>query len=383
MQPKDFSGRAYFPGTEDHPFHTINTLDKYTAILPAIVYPFLFGGLLYLITYDWVRAIFYFGFILTDLLILSLLPKLKISFGPPTLPMIFLAVLRFPFMLLGLPCVIIFQTIGSLMVIYGFTIEPQSPKVERYSVTKRQSGETGAIKIVHISDLHMEYLTPNNERVITKINELEPDLILFTGDFFNLSNQHDEQTNHDIVHFFNQLPPSSKIIAVTGSPAVDTSESLDWVLPQTTIRLLEDEMDTIEIRGKKINLYGLSCSHRPAIDESKLDSLMQQAPPVGDANILLYHSPDLAPELSGFKIDLQLSGHTHGGQVQIPFVGPIFAASLYGLAFTNGHYLVNDQLNLIVSRGLGLEGSAAPRIRFFSPPEIGFITLEFLSDNVQ
>ncbi len=215
------------------------------------------------------------------------------------------------------------------------------------------------------------------------INELEPDLILFTGDFFNLSNQHDEQTNRDIVHFFNQLPSSSKVFAVTGSPAVDTGDSLDWILPQTNIHLLNDELATLDIQGNSVNIYGLACSHRPGEDSLRLQSLLQESPPVGDVNILLYHSPDLAPDIADFNLDLQLSGHTHGGQVQIPFIGPIFAASLYGLAFTNGHYLVNDQFNLIVSRGLGLEGSAAPRVRFFSPPEIGFITLEFLPDNVQ
>ncbi len=87
-------------------------------------------------------------------------------------------------MLLGLPYAITFLAIGSLMVIYGFIIEPQFPKIERYWVTKRKPGKAEAIKIVHISDLHMEYLTRNNERVIRMINELEPDLILFTGDFF-------------------------------------------------------------------------------------------------------------------------------------------------------------------------------------------------------
>lgn len=377
IQPKDFSGRAYFPGTEDHPFHTINTLDKYTAILPAFLYPFLFGGLLYLISGESVRTIMYIGFILTDLLVLALLPKLKVSFGPPTLPMIFLAVLRLPFMLLGLPLALVFQIIGSLMVIYGFIIEPQLPRIERYHITKRQPDETGAIKIVHISDLHMEYLTRNNERIIRIINKLEPDLVLFTGDFFNLSNRHDDRTNQDIARFFNQLSPVSGIYAVTGSPAVDDGESLDWILPQTKIHLLKNERVSLNIREQSVNLYGLPCSHRPGLDSDKLRSILKQTPPTGDANILLYHSPDLAPDIAEFGLDLQLSGHTHGGQVQIPLIGPIFTASLYGLAFTNGHYLVNDKLNLIVSRGLGLEGSAAPRVRFFSPPEIGFITFEF------
>ncbi len=50
IQPKDFSGRAFFPGTEEHPFHAINTLNKYTAILPSFLYPLIFAGILFLLT---------------------------------------------------------------------------------------------------------------------------------------------------------------------------------------------------------------------------------------------------------------------------------------------------------------------------------------------
>ena len=381
---KDFSNKAYFPGTEDHPFHAINTLDRYVSKIPAILFPFLFGGLVYLLTRDLLRSAIFTGFILADLLILILLPKLKVSFGPPTLPTVFLAILRLPFMLLfGLPIALGFQIVGTLCVIYGFIIEPQYPKVETYKITKIISGAGSAIRIVHLSDLHMEYLTQTEERAIQAINALQPDLILFTGDFFNLSHRQDEVTNQDIVRFFNQIDAPYGIFAVTGSPAIDPAENLDWILARTSIQLITNQSVTIEINGKKVQLYGLSCSHRPGEDAQKLSKLFGDSAPSGDANILLYHSPDLAPEVANSGLDLQLSGHTHGGQVQIPFLGPLFSASLYGNQLSQGHYLVNGRLNLIVSRGLGLEGNAAPRVRFFSPPEIGLITFEFLQDNVK
>lgn len=384
IQAKDFSNRAFFPGTEDHPFHTLNTLDRYAGKIPAILYPFLFGGLVYLLTHGVIRSIAFTGFILGDLLILVLLPKFKVSFGPPTLPMLFLAFFRFPFMVIfRLPMALGFQIAGTLMVIYGFIIEPQYPKVERYKVAKAIPGESGRLKIVHLSDLHMEYLTQADERAIEAINALQPDLIFFTGDFFNLCHRQDEVTNQDIVHFFNRIGGSCAIFAITGSPVVDPAESLSWVLPQTRIQLLNNKSARFEINGKRINIYGLTCTHRPGIDSQKLSKLLESAPPDGAANILLYHSPDLAPEIADSGIDLQLSGHTHGGQVQIPFLGPIFSASLYGNQLSEGHYWVNDRLNLIVSRGLGLEGNAAPRVRFLSPPEIGFISFEFLQDNVK
>jgi uncharacterized protein len=66
---------------------------------------------------------------------------------------------------------------------------------------------------------------------------------------------------------------------------------------------------------------------------------------------------------------LQLSGHTHGGQVRLPFYGALFTASLYGKVFEAGRYKLKD-LTLYITRGLGLEGAGAPRVRFLCPPEI-------------
>jgi len=64
-----------------------------------------------------------------------------------------------------------------------------------------------------------------------------------------------------------------------------------------------------------------------------------------------------------------LSGHTHGGQIQLPLIGPLFTGSLYGLQLQSGLYKIHDTL-LTISRGIGLEGLGAPRVRFLCPPEI-------------
>lgn len=85
--------------------------------------------------------------------------------------------------------------------------------------------------------------------------------------------------------------------------------------------------------------------------------------------ILLYHSPDLAPEAAELGIDLQLSGHTHGGQVRLPFYGAVITGSLYGKALEVGRRQIGS-LTLYVTRGLGMEGAGAPRVRFLCPPEI-------------
>jgi len=86
-------------------------------------------------------------------------------------------------------------------------------------------------------------------------------------------------------------------------------------------------------------------------------------------NILLYHAPDLAPNASTYSFDLQLSGHTHGGQVCLPLYGALYTGSLYKKAFEAGRYLVNG-MTLYVTRGLGMEGAVAPRVRVLCHPEL-------------
>jgi predicted MPP superfamily phosphohydrolase len=84
---------------------------------------------------------------------------------------------------------------------------------------------------------------------------------------------------------------------------------------------------------------------------------------------LLYHTPDLAPEAAEAGVDLQLSGHTHAGQVRLPGYGALYAGSLYGKRFEAGRIRVGE-MTLYVTRGIGLEGKGAPRVRFLAPPEI-------------
>ena len=90
--------------------------------------------------------------------------------------------------------------------------------------------------------------------------------------------------------------------------------------------------------------------------------------------LLLYHTPDLIEAAAAEGVDLYLAGHTHGGQVRLPFYGAIVTFSYYGKAYEMGRYTV-DQTTLYVTRGVGMEGLGLPRLRFLCPPEIVLINL--------
>jgi len=160
---------------------------------------------------------------------------------------------------------------------------------------------------------------------------------------------------------------------------VDLPEILPELLQDLPVRWLQDEQVTLEHHGQQIALIGLTCTHKPFVDGPRLVSILtpSRPPPSSktdegggeDFTVLLYHTPDLAPEAAAAGIDLQLSGHTHGGQVRLPIYGALFAGSLYGKRFEVGRRQV-ERMTLYVTRGIGMEGKGAPRVRFLCPPEI-------------
>jgi len=137
----------------------------------------------------------------------------------------------------------------------------------------------------------------------------------------------------------------------------------------TNLRWLQDERVTIGTDGRQVEIVGLRCTHIPPDDAPRLQALLNGGAASDRFTILLYHSPDLAPDAAQMGIDLQLSGHTHGGQVRLPLYGALYASSIYGKRFEMGLRRVGA-LQVYTSRGIGLEGMGAPRVRFLCPPEI-------------
>jgi predicted MPP superfamily phosphohydrolase len=122
-----------------------------------------------------------------------------------------------------------------------------------------------------------------------------------------------------------------------------------------------------------VTLVGVACSHHQERDVARLAQAMEGVP--SDAfTLLLFHSPDLIREAAEHQVDLYLGGHTHGGQLCLPFYGAIFTSSMYGKRYTSGLFEENDT-RMYISRGLGFEGGGMPRARFFCRPEIVSVEL--------
>jgi predicted MPP superfamily phosphohydrolase len=259
------------------------------------------------------------------------------------------------------------EILGCVLQIYAFWVEPYAIRINQQILETGKIPTGNHFKILHLGDLHLERHSIREDRLNALIKELAPDAILFSGDYLCLSSIRDHNAWTDLKQVLQDWQAPQGVYGVTGSPAVDLPENFPGLLEGTPVQLLADRTVTLIKNGASIQVIGLECTHMPHAEYPRLQSLLAECKP--GFRILLHHSPDLAPQIQDLDIDLHLAGHTHGGQVCLPFIGPVFTGSLYGLTFKSGRYQLKN-LTLFITRGLGLEGLSAPRVRFLCPPEV-------------
>lgn len=371
MKPRDFSHNKTYPGISGNPFdvtlHRLVALQKIIPPVFALVLLFLaFGFNLF----QCQPSLVLFSIYLLDWLLLTLLPRFNKSYGPPQPPVLMLAVMR------GLVALVIpfwfslaLQILGVFLVIWGFWIEPHRIIVAHQNFYSPKLSPEATVRLLHLGDLHIERITQREKQLEQLIHDLHPDVIVFTGDILNLSYLHDEIAHKHARKIIQQWVAPLGVYAVSGSPAVDLVDGFPNLVADTGLSWLNNQIKTISSGpDMAMRIIGITCTHNPDVDAQTTLSLMSGTNP-DTFSILLYHSPDIAPRLADSGIDLQLSGHTHGGQVRLPLLGAIVTGSLYGRAFQAGRYVLNT-LTLYITRGIGLEGAAAPRVRFLCPPEV-------------
>jgi len=264
------------------------------------------------------------------------------------------------------------QLFLSLCAVDGFLIEPFSIQVTHHQFSfDHLSAEGLPLRIVHLSDPHVERTTARERKLVPLVDELQPDLILLTGDYLNLSYLGDETAQRDFYALASQLHAPYGVYAVRGS--VDSPALTERLFAGLDIVVLENESVRLDIEGQEIYLVGVACSHDLSIDIPRLDQALGGVPS-DSFKILLYHSPDLIEAASERGIDLYLAGHTHGGQIRLPLYGAIATSSIYYKQYEAGLFQ-EGRTYLYVSRGLGLEGAHAPRARFLCRPEVAVHTL--------
>lgn len=254
-------------------------------------------------------------------------------------------------------------------------LEPNRPRVVRCELALRRWPERlDGFKIVLLSDFHYDHRFSVHplHAAISLVNDLHPDLIVFAGDFvsmplFDADEEKGAAGAEPCARLLRQMQAPHGSWAVMGNHDYYTNpEIVTAALQAEGIQVLANESAVIEMNGARFWLAGVNDVQSQTADlQQTLHSV-----PGDEATILLAHEPDYADEVARFPVDLQLSGHSHGGQVRIPFVGPLYLPVL-ARKYVLGLYQIGA-LSLYTNAGLGTVGLA---VRWNCPPEVTLLTL--------
>jgi predicted MPP superfamily phosphohydrolase len=252
--------------------------------------------------------------------------------------------------------------------VYALFVEPNRLVVEQHEL--EIAGWPAAappLRVVHVSDLQTVGPCARNRRAVELINALEPDLVVVTGDYVAGPFGQDEVLIEEARTFLGGLEPRLTTVCVAGHSEPESMRQR--IFEGLDVTYLYNGETELELGpGRRLRIFGLT-----ALD-ADLEAFEPRAEP-GLVTLFASHVPDVTTELEGLSVDLHLAGHTHGGQVALPFVGAPLTLSLLPRRYARGLHRFGDHW-LNVNPGIGMEGHHAPRIRFLCPPQIDVILLE-------
>lgn len=275
-------------------------------------------------------------------------------------------------------------TIGSAAAIDAFAVEPDMVVVRTEDIAiKHLPDSFDSVRIAHISDLHCGSAASSEFlfKVVEKMNSLEPDVVILTGDY---------TTRFDKTDYFDQLVPilsriRSKFATYACLGNHDYGLTLHTYRSALTLtcdaiessgaELLKNSAIRLSIKGESVNIVGLGDINRWDCKPSAAFESVDTNKPT----IVITHSPDCISRVEDYRYDALLCGHTHGGQVCLPFLGPIIVPSDDG-RFRKGRYLYKGRF-IYVNSGIATLPARMPGPRFLCPPEITLYTLKRLADS--
>lgn len=236
------------------------------------------------------------------------------------------------------------------------------------------------MRIVQISDIHYLEFTEGFfvREVVEHLNRLKPDMVVITGDFVTYGPIRFPPTPVHKAFALRHMPELAAILSHIEAPLRYTSlgnhdqmvngREIYHILVEHGLPCLYNRAVPLERDGRRLWLVGLGSACARAADP-------EQAIPANvlrdnEAMIVLAHEPDILPEIAKYKADLMLSGHTHGGQIRVPFLRPAYLPE-YGRRYIRGWFEYGST-RLYVNRGIGSIGLP---MRFNCPPEITVFTL--------
>lgn len=253
--------------------------------------------------------------------------------------------------------------IGAFLALYARFVEPFRPRLSHVSVQlPRRHAHLHGLAIAFITDTHIgpHFPAKHLEPIVAMMERLQPDLVLFGGDFISESPRYVADTIAPV----RRMAATGRLGAfgVLGNHDISNIRTrVQKPLTEAGVTFLANESVRICFGGGEFWVVGID-----DLLMGKPNPIMAFANvPADAAAIAIWHEPDLAEQIAPYGPIVQLSGHTHGGQVCVPGIGPL-ALPKMGRKFPVGCYEIEDMV-LLVSRGVGVY---RPPVRLNCPPEV-------------
>lgn len=272
---------------------------------------------------------------------------------------------------------IVFPIAAAALAVYALFIEPYRIRLTRVEIPINGLPESlDGFTICHLADLHISEYGFFERRVERLLSSIDADICALTGDVLN-----DKAGQDALLRMLNSLRTRLGAYVVPGNNdyrGCSEGESLLTGLRGFGLNLLINQSETACWHGAELAIIGVD---DPFLGLDDLESAMSG---VGESGfrLLLAHSPDIIKRLGRRRVDLILAGHTHGGQICLPWLGPIWLHCRYELGLSAGYFgpcdlsrAVGEDMvgvRMYVTRGLS---SSLLRVRFLAPPEVALLTL--------
>lgn len=277
---------------------------------------------------------------------------------------------------------IIVLLIGAIVLVSWLVWDNQRIVVTSFEVeSEHLPDEFNGFRIVQVSDLHNDEFGKDNEKLLALIKEIKPDIIAITGDLLD-SRRTSVEKALNFTTKASQIAPCYYVTGNHESRMDEEFERLEEGMIEAGVNVLRNEKMVLEKDGTQIIIAGID-DPRFVMDADKVEKMkpviedilkgILQDVPEEEFVLLLSHRPELFDMYCEQAVDVVLTGHVHGGQVRIPYVGGIIGPGQGILPDYDAGLYESDDTKMILSRGLGQ--SVIP-FRVNNPPELIVVELQ-------
>lgn len=257
--------------------------------------------------------------------------------------------------------------------LYSRYIGTKGLSVKEYAIidSKLPSNFYG-FKIVHISDIHYKVTTTKEDlkKIVNKINLLKPDIVILSGDLFDKNIKYSENDFKDLIKILGSIDYNIGKYAIKGEDDLNI-DKWESVINDSEFTNLNDTHEFIYNNGTTpILLIGISSNYKNNHIKETIDKIYSEANKEYSFSMLVLHEPDFIDSIDYSKFNLILAGHSHNGQVVLPFIGGIIKDK-FGKNYYDNYYDFGNT-EMYISSGIG---TSKYKFRFLNKPSINLYRL--------